>query len=1270
MIEKTTFSEVCKILKGEKTDIYDCANKVFEIALFFLPVMVCKDTSFIMNIANGATILGAKPIIETAVKNIVDTFTNRKYTDFSTKYEHAQIAQVLIVFAAYFDSMKLYLPDEERQINISPEEKKTLTEESIAQYIDYLKENSTKDADQTAEEIFNYDLTMPDPVVKPQDYLEQLQVFYNILNKEFLHFYEMLSFLDSMEESEREIFLMKVRELPAKAVENYKKQYYQLAVNFNDFFVWANIQEHRQIQESIDIGFSRISKLISGYYENSRDSKAKTTLEQYNKKYSGYIDEPLAGVSEMKLYTINRLVFPSKRQSFIPQSFRTLTYRESMHLEDKSAWKACEEQENIGKFVGDVLRHSVVGTRPLLILGHPGAGKSLLCSMLAAQILHHEYHVIIVKLRDTVAEQTVPQQINQQIERDFSNGCLWSDIASCGLEKPILIIFDGYDELLQASGKAYSDFLQRIEEFQKQQKTIYGIFVKCIVTSRITLIDKAMIPDRTPVIMLSDFDENRVRQWCQIWNESNKEYFLQTKLEKFEIDASHKVSELSKQPLLLLMLALYDSNDNALRKNKDLDMTQLYNSLIREFISRERRKDDSFRSRQKKEQKRIIDEEMLKISIAALGMYNRKILYIRANDLENDLQFLTEEKTPDSGLEEQELFESDKLLGSFFFIHKSNSTGVVDRNKVSNIAYEFLHNTFGEFLTANYIVNELKSILSWIHTLVETNKRNQWELGKQKAWVACMAYAPLFSRPVVLQMIHEWAPSYFADKNPDQIKEDLDDLVDIEIKNIISGDIIFDLKSVMQEKNNPFCHDKFLKHLAIYSLNLLTLRTVVLHDRYEFKYGHEMWSQLTYIGRYAFSEDELLSFSNLFSMNIVDDKYEIFYNCEIKKLPQNQMDKYLHISSALGDSIQYGITSALVGGGNKDKTLSLIEINQLNIRARYLWNYCLAYLQYPGYEQENLLSIVLQINQSGWEDGDIQYILCSLAFLEYLLKNKLIKKNKSNCRKITEMIISQIVELSQQSYRFYSRALSTALDIISNLLDYVQFDEEDIERILNRVRWRYHISDFDAHVIFNLFIKITKKIRVSKKRNLESVWFTQFIEEYVERIIYLMRTGRRVSLDLLEDFLKFADECNFLDSYSGYIRVINMSFTVLEDVIIEYAKKRRVSFDKKCLIIKFLYTMLKCGSRCNEDFIDTVSDFILSMDMNKLYDKDQEIFKELMMLVNDHVLKYDRNIADEIRQLVKKRGEQLTIMDYRQIKTFAKNTYDYVLLEMLESLTL
>lgn len=100
------------------------------------------------------------------------------------------------------------------------------------------------------------------------------------------------------------------------------------------------------------------------------------------------------------------------------------------------------------KYISSILRHPKYGELPLLILGLPGAGKTLLCHMLAAQILFAEYHVIIIRLRDTVAEDTIVKQIGAQMERDLGDGCGWRDIRQAKLAKPVLLIFDGYDELL------------------------------------------------------------------------------------------------------------------------------------------------------------------------------------------------------------------------------------------------------------------------------------------------------------------------------------------------------------------------------------------------------------------------------------------------------------------------------------------------------------------------------------------------------------------------------------------------------------------------------------------------------------------------------------------------------------------------------------------------------------------------------------------------------------------------------------------------------
>src|SRR5262249_44831883 len=58
---------------------------------------------------------------------------------------------------------------------------------------------------------------------------------------------------------------------------------------------------------------------------------------------------------------------------------------------------------------------------------------------------------------------------------------------------PPLVILDGYDELPQASGQVFASYINDAERFQEGQAE-QGRPVRIIITSRVTLIDKASIP--------------------------------------------------------------------------------------------------------------------------------------------------------------------------------------------------------------------------------------------------------------------------------------------------------------------------------------------------------------------------------------------------------------------------------------------------------------------------------------------------------------------------------------------------------------------------------------------------------------------------------------------------------------------------------------------------------------------------------------------------------------------------------------------------------
>ena len=133
----------------------------------------------------------------------------------------------------------------------------------------------------------------------------------------------------------------------------------------------------------------------------------------------------------------------------------------------------------------------------MIILGQPGSGKSLLTKVLSAQLMSNAYTVIRIPLREVNAEDGIDILVEDQIKK-ITNRSLstqgYGGFATQFKDRPLIIILDGYDELLQAKGNVFSGYLEKIRTFQQDQKSM-GRAVRIIITSRITLIDKMCIRD-------------------------------------------------------------------------------------------------------------------------------------------------------------------------------------------------------------------------------------------------------------------------------------------------------------------------------------------------------------------------------------------------------------------------------------------------------------------------------------------------------------------------------------------------------------------------------------------------------------------------------------------------------------------------------------------------------------------------------------------------------------------------------------------------------
>ncbi len=152
-----------------------------------------------------------------------------------------------------------------------------------------------------------------------------------------------------------------------------------------------------------------------------------------------------------------------------------------------------------------------------------------------------------------------------------------------------------------------------------------------------------------------------------------------------------------------------------------------------------------------------------------------------------------------------------------------------------------MHTTFGEFLTAEFIVQQAIFEVSALKGLNENEdlhrdfeKRLFAADGLSKDWFASLIYTPLFTRPVVLEMMREWIDH--AIKYKKLTKQNflyyLDTIILNQIKRLLSKrefPPIMWKEAAQEGYRTPLNDLPLLGHVAVYSINLILLR-IVLDD--------------------------------------------------------------------------------------------------------------------------------------------------------------------------------------------------------------------------------------------------------------------------------------------------------------------------------------------------------------------------------------------------------------------------------------------------------
>ncbi|MEV6814653.1 hypothetical protein [Micromonospora sp. NPDC051296] len=534
-----------------------------------------------------------------------------------------------------------------------------------------------------------------------------------------------------------------LKALPPVAVDRHRELLTRLAVDFPEVSFWLGLHEHQATREELRqlaLGLDELQRALTALSTGGLPDGRRAGLAA---AYAAELRRPILTSGDIPA----GLTVPTLGAAYVPPLCRIAELHPGVRPSDEQWWRDQPVRDDLWQSLVVHLTSSGATRAPLLVLGQPGSGKSVFTRIVAARLPAADFLVVRVVLREVDADADLQDQMEQAIRKDTGERIDWPALARSAGDALPVVLLDGFDELLQATGVSQTDYLRRVAAFQTREAD-QGRPVAVLVTSRTSVADRAQPPTGTVAIRLEPFDDARVAAWVDTWNRVNAAAFRAVgtcPLDRATV-LSHR--ELAEQPLLLLMLALYDAEGGELRQAGDLRRGELYERLLSRFARREVAKHRVGLPERMLDQ--AVEEELRRLAVVAFAMFNRGAQWVTSAELDADLTALRFIGTPDGervGLRPS-LAPAELLLGRFFFIHRARASAV-DAHRET---YEFLHATFGEYLVARFtgqVVDEL------VHRYDSTGLGWGGERVDDDLLHALLSYAVLSTRTTVLAFLTE-----------------------------------------------------------------------------------------------------------------------------------------------------------------------------------------------------------------------------------------------------------------------------------------------------------------------------------------------------------------------------------------------------------------------------------------------------------------------------------------------------------------------------------
>jgi NACHT conflict system protein len=649
----------------------------------------------------------------------------------SGRTERIEAAHTVLVVTAYFEELAAAdLPFRFADLGLTRAEQESLASSAAAE---------------VASAALGTGPPLPRPYEAPEAFRRRLGSYYTHLSANTKAFIDGLAVGDRLIGTVRQRAVEVLDDLPGRAVDRHDDLTRRLAADFGEVALWSAGRDHAATRAEVHELGSAMAGLHRMLSEISTGRVPDVRRAGLAAAYRAALDRPIIESADAP----PSLEIPTLARAYVQPLFRAAEVGPGVRPSDEKWWAAQPVRADLVEFITGHLTSSQAVVAPLLVLGQPGSGKSVLTKVLAAQLPANDFLPVRIVLREVPADAEPQDQIEHAVRAATGERLEWPALIRSAPDALPVVMLDGFDELLQATGVSRTDYLVKIAAFQRREAE-QGRPVAVVVTSRTSVADRARPPEDTVAMRLEPFDDDRVTGWLAIWNSTNTGRLAARGLRPLPAAAVLRHRDLAAQPLLLLMLALYDADENALQRLAgELGRGELYRRLLHRFAEREIGKHRP--GLNDRDQGRAVERELDRLSVVGLAMFNRGTQWITETDLDADLATLFGPPADDGGHGlRAPLGAAETALGRFFFIHRSRAS----RDGAELQAYEFLHATFGEYLVARLVWRALGEVAA-------REAASAFALGPASVdddrLHALLSFSPLSSRVSILGFLTELA---------------------------------------------------------------------------------------------------------------------------------------------------------------------------------------------------------------------------------------------------------------------------------------------------------------------------------------------------------------------------------------------------------------------------------------------------------------------------------------------------------------------------------